>query len=142
VLWLALRMSLYNRLRLAVTLGGVVISSFLTIVEVGLYIGMMGNATSLIRHASGADIWIASKGIRNVDFAKLFNDASVKRVATLPEVLWAKPIMLSWGFLKLRDGAEEQVEIIGYDPDQPVGGPWLMAQGSVQSSVNPLHHTG
>ena len=38
--------------------------------------------------------------------------------------------MLNWGFLKLPDGAQELVEIIGYDPDAAVGGPWEMASGA------------
>src|SRR5258708_39664138 len=57
MIWLALRMSLHNRTRLAVTLVGVIFSSYLTLTEVALYIGMMKNATAVIRHA-GADLWV------------------------------------------------------------------------------------
>lgn len=55
MIWLALRLSLHNRTRLAVTLVGVIFSSYLTLTEVALYIGMMENATAVIRHA-GADL--------------------------------------------------------------------------------------
>jgi len=129
MIWLARRLVFHNRTRLIVTLLGVVFSAYLTLTELALYIGMMENATSVIRH-SGADLWIASKGIQNFDFAKPFPDERLKRLSRFQEILWAKPIMLSWGFLKLADGAQEQVEIIGYDPVAPIGGPWEMASGS------------
>jgi len=130
--WLAFRLALHNRVRLVLTLLGVVFSSYLTLTEVALYVGMMENATSLIRHAD-ADIWIASKGIRNFDFAKLFPASRVKAIGDDADMLWSRNIMQTWGFLKLPDGSQEQVEIIGYDPKYPVGGPWEMATGSAAS---------
>ena len=128
MIWLASRLVLHNRARLIVTLFGVVFSTYLTLIELALYIGMMENATTVIRH-SGADLWIASKGIQNFDFAKAFPEDRGKGLLQSPDVLWAKPIMLSWGFLKLPDGVQEQVEIIGYEPDAGVGGPWEMESG-------------
>jgi putative ABC transport system permease protein len=130
MMWLATRLVFYNRTRLMVTLFGVVLSTYLTLTETALYIGMMENATSIIRH-SNADLWVASKGIQNFDFAKTFPDDRGQQLLRSRDVLWAKPIMLSWGFLKLSDGAQELVEIIGYDPALPVGGPWEMVKGDV-----------
>jgi putative ABC transport system permease protein len=129
MIWLATRLAFHNRARLLVTLFGVVFSAYLTLTETALYIGMMENATSIIRH-SGADLWVASKGVQNFDFAKPFPDERLKLIQDRAELSWAKPISLSWGFLKLPDGAQELVEIIGYDPSAPVGGPWEMASGA------------
>lgn len=129
MIWLATRLAFHNRARLLVTLFGVVFSAYLTLAETALYIGMMKNATSIIRH-SGADLWVASKGVQNFDFAKPFPDERLKLAQGRAELSWAKPISLSWGFLKLPDGAQELVEIIGYDPAAPVGGPWDMASGA------------
>lgn len=129
MIWLATRLAFHNRARLLVTLLGVVFSAYLTLAETALYIGMMENATSIIRH-SGADLWVASKGVQNFDFAKPFPDERLKLAQGRAELSWAKPISLSWGFLKLPDGAQELVEIIGYDPAAPVGGPWDMASGA------------
>jgi putative ABC transport system permease protein len=129
MIWLARKLVFHNRTRLFVTLLGLVFSAYLTVTEIALYIGMMENATSIIRH-SGADLWVVSKGIQNFDFAKTFPNDGVQQQLRSRDVLWAKPIMLSWGFLKLPDGAQEQVEIIGYDPAAHVGGPWEMESGS------------
>jgi putative ABC transport system permease protein len=128
MIWLATRLAFHNRTWLVVTLFGVVFSAYLTLTETALYIGMMENATSILRH-SGADLWVASKGIQNFDFAKTFPDERAKALRRYRDVLWA-PIMLNWGFLKLPSGAQELVEIIGYDPAAPVGGPWEMASGA------------
>jgi len=133
MIWLALRLVLHNSTRLIVTLVAVIFSAYLTLTEVALYIGMMENATSVIRH-SGADLWIASKGIQNFDFPKLFSEDRVKQVLGLPDVLWAKQIILTWGFLKLADGAQEQVEIIGYEPLSGIGGPWAMEKGDAPNA--------
>ena len=129
MIWLATRLVLHNRARLLVTLFGVVFSAYLTLTETALYIGMMENATSIIGH-SGADLWVASKGVQNFDFAKPFPDERLKFIQGGAELSWAKPISLSWGFIKLPNGAQELVEIIGYDPSVPVGGPWEMASGA------------
>lgn len=129
MIWLGKRLAFHNRARLLVTLFGVVFSAYLTLVEASLYIGMMENATSIVRH-SGVDLWVASKGVQNFDFAKPFPDGLVKLLAGRRELLWARPISLSWGYLKIRDGAQELVEIVGYDPAAPVGGPWEMASGA------------
>jgi len=129
MIWLATRLAFHNRARLLVTRFGVVFSAYLTLAETALYIGMMENTTSIIHH-SGADLWVASKGVQNFDFAKPFPDERLKLIQGRAELSWAKPISLSWGFLKLPDGAQELVEIIGYDPSAPVGGPWEMAIGA------------
>ena len=128
MIWLARRLVFHNRVRLAVTVAGVVFSAFLTLTQSALYIGMMQNATAIVRHA-GADLWVASRGIQNFDFPKPFPGDRAERLSGRDEIAWARPILLSWGFLKLADGAQEQVEIIGYDPAAPTGGPWEMASG-------------
>ena len=93
-----------------------------------MYFGFMGNASTVIRHVD-ADIWVTSKNIQNFDFANPFPDDRINRVMALPEVLWADRVILSWGFLKLANGGQEQVQIIGYNPDTGVGGPWDMIKG-------------
>ncbi len=82
MLWLAFRMLFQERGRLVITLVGIVFSSVLTLVEVGIYLGMMGNATSVVRHTD-ADIWIMSQNVPNFDFAQLFPAYRTNRVRAL-----------------------------------------------------------
>lgn len=129
MLWLALRMMFQERGRLAITLFGIVFSTVLTLVEVGIYLGMMGNATSIVRHTDG-DIWIVSKNVPNFDFSQPFPAYRINRVRALDEVQWAEKIHVWFAFLKLADGRREQAQVIGFNPDSGIGGPWAMAQGT------------
>ena len=69
MLWLAFRMLFQERGRLIITLVGIVFSTVLTLVEVGIYLGMMGNATSVVRHTD-ADIWVLSQNVPNFDLRR------------------------------------------------------------------------
>lgn len=128
---LALKTFFHEKGRLATTLIGIVFSTILTITQTAMYFGFMGNASTVIRHVD-ADIWVTSKNIQNFDFANPFPDDRVNRVRALPEVLWADRVILSWGFLKLANGGQEQVQIIGYNPDTGVAGPWDMVEGEAR----------
>jgi len=129
MLWLAFRILFQERGRLIITLVGIVFSTVLTLVEVGIYLGMMGNATSVVRHTD-ADLWVVSKNVPNFDFSQPFPAYRINRVRTLDEVLWAEKIHVWFAFLKLADGRREQAQVIGFNPDTGVGGPWAMAAGA------------
>jgi putative ABC transport system permease protein len=127
--WLALKTLFYEKGRLTITLVGIIFATVLTLTQVAMYLGMMGNATAIIRHID-ADIWIACKNIQNFDFANPFPEERTNRVKAFPEVLWAERLILNWGFLKLANGGLEQVQIIGFNPDTGVGAPWSMIVGT------------
>lgn len=129
MLWLAFKTLFQERGRLVITLVGIVFSTVLTLMEVAIYIGMMGNATGVVRHTD-ADIWIMSKNVPNFDFSQPFPAYRINRVRALDEVLWAEKIHVWFGFLKLHDGRREQAEVIGFNPDSGAGRPWSMAIGS------------
>src|SRR5262245_27061129 len=127
--WLALRTILYKKGRVLITLVGITFSSLLTLTQVALFLGMMGNATAVIRNTD-ADIWVTSKNTQSFDFSNPFPEQRINRVSAFDEVLWAKKLILTWGFLKLANGAQEQIQIIGFDPSSGVGGPWQLSEGS------------
>ncbi|MEW6374397.1 MAG: ABC transporter permease [Thermodesulfobacteriota bacterium] len=129
MLWLALKTLFYEKGRLMITLVGIIFATVLTLTQVAMYIGMMGNATAIIRHID-ADVWIACKNIQNFDFANPFPEERMNRVKAFPEVLWAERLILSWGFLKLANGGLEQVQIVGFNPNTGVGAPWSMIVGT------------
>lgn len=129
MLWLALKTLFHEKGRLFITVLGITVSSILTITQIGMYFGFMGDATAIIRHTD-ADICIVSKNVPNVDFAKPFPEERINRVKAFPDVVWAEKIILTWGFLKLANGGQEQVQIIGYNPDTGIGMPWSMIAGT------------
>lgn len=129
MLWFAFRMLFQDRGRLIITLVGIVFSTVLTLTEVGIYLGMMGNATSIVRHTD-ADIWVVSQNVPNFDFSQPFPANRINRIRALDDVLWAEKIHVWFAFLKLADGRREQAQVIGFNPDNGIGGPWDMATGT------------
>lgn len=128
MLWLSFRMLLQERGRLIITLVGIVFSTVLTLIEVAIYLGMMGNATAVVRHTD-ADIWVVSQNVPNFDFSQPFPAYRINRIRALEEVLWAEKIHVWFAFLKLADGRREQAQVIGFNPDSGIGGPWSMVKG-------------
>jgi len=128
MLWLAFRMLFQERGRLIITLVGIVFSTVLTLVETGIYLGMMGNATSVVRNTD-ADIWVVSQNVPNFDFSQPFPAYRINRARALDDVLWAEKIHVWFAFLKLADGRREQAQVIGFNPDNGIGGSWAMAVG-------------
>ncbi|TAN42443.1 MAG: FtsX-like permease family protein [Nitrospirae bacterium] len=128
MLWLALKTLIHEKGRMVITLTGIIFSTVLTLTQVSMYLGMMGNATAVIRHVN-ADIWVMSKNVQNFDFANPFPEDRINRVRSSADVVWADRLILTWGFLKLAGGGQEQVQIIGFNPDTGVGAPWEMVSG-------------
>lgn len=128
MLWLALKILFQERGRLAITLVGIVFSTVLALMEVAIYIGMMSNATGIVRNTD-ADIWIMSKNVPNFDFSQPFPAYRINQVRALEEIAWADKIHVWFAFLKLHDGRREQAEVVGFNPDTGVGGPWKMVEG-------------
>lgn len=125
---LAVKTMFHEKGRFIITLIGITFSTILVLTQVGIYLGMMGSATAIIRNVD-ADIWVASKNIQNFDFANPFPEVRINKLKSLPEVAWTEKIILTWGFIKLQNGGQEQVQIVGFNPDSGIGAPWNMVEG-------------
>jgi putative ABC transport system permease protein len=78
----------------------------LVLVQVGLFMGLLGKATTTIEHST-ADIWVTSHETPNVDFAHTFPETSVLRVRGVPGVERADNLIVAFMNLMLPSGAEE-----------------------------------
>lgn len=125
---LALRMLLHDRGKFAITLAGVAFAVTLVFVQLGLFRGLLGNATVTIEHAD-ADLWITSKNVPNVDFPHYFPDAHVQRVRSVPGVARADNLMVSFVTMQLPTGAEETVVIYGLEDPGAWKLPWVVSEG-------------
>jgi putative ABC transport system permease protein len=103
MLWLAVKTLLHEKVRFFITLLGITVAGVLALIEIAIYLGMMANATAVIRHTD-ADIWVASKNIQSFDFALPFPAGRINQVRAFSDVLWAEKLLLSWGFVKLANG--------------------------------------
>lgn len=127
--WLAIKTLFHEKGRLVITIFGITFASFLSLLQVAMYFGMMGNATDIIRHID-ADIWITSKNIQCFDFANPIPEERRNRIDRFSDILWTEKLIVTFGYLKLQDGGVEQVQIVGFNPDTGIGAPWSMLSGS------------
>ena len=70
---LAQRNLFHDKVRLAVTLTGIVFSVVLIVVQLGLFLGFATATSNLIDH-SGADLWITSKNVPYVEQGVAFSE--------------------------------------------------------------------
>ena len=111
---------------------GVTFSVVLIFSQFGIYLGFMRSASIIIDNTD-ADIWITSANSANFDFPLGFSEAKLNKVKEVPGVAWADFLILGWVGMRLKNGGAESIELIGFNPDTGVGGPWHVVEGSIQA---------
>jgi putative ABC transport system permease protein len=125
---LAHRNLFHDKIRLAVTLTGVAFAVVLIVIEMGLYVGFTRTTSSLIDH-SGADLWVATKDIPYLELGAPFRERKLYRVKTAPGVSEAARFVMEGVRWTRPDGAQQLIQVVGFDPDSGMGGPWNMVEG-------------
>lgn len=123
---------LHDKTRFIITLIGVTFSVVLVFSQFGIYFGFMRNASIIIDNTP-VDIWVTSKNSANFDFPLPFPESKVHKVKEVPGVAWADRLILTWANMKKRDGGSENIELIGFNPENGIGGPWTLKEGSIQA---------
>ncbi|MFB3813167.1 MAG: ABC transporter permease [Terriglobales bacterium] len=133
---LARRNLFHDKVRLTVTLTGIVFAVVLIVVELGLFVGFTVTTSSLIDN-SGADLWVASKHVPYVEMAAPFSERKLYQVKAVPGVADAEKFIIRFTQWKRHDGRQESVQIVGVNPDSQLGTPWNIVTGSVQDLKSP-----
>ncbi|MBI3663455.1 MAG: ABC transporter permease [Acidobacteria bacterium] len=128
---LARRNLFHDKVRLTVTLTGIVFAIVLIVVQIGLFIGFTSATSNLIEH-SGADLWIGAKGLAYLEQAGPFSERKLQQVRGTPGVVVAEKYILTFGRWQRPDGRKESIVLVGMNPDLPLGGPWNLTAGRVQ----------
>lgn len=131
----ALRMVLHDRSSTAGALLGVVAIVFLVGQQLSVLFGLLNYMSVLVDH-SGADAWVMSGNLRNVDAGNLISGRYLDRVIGLREVAWAEPILIGNGLFRTPDGSFESVRVVGIRRPRLVGGPWSFAQGDERTLLD------
>lgn len=131
----ALRILWYDKVRSLITLTGVIFAIALVFAQAGIFLGLMRTSSVVIDNTPG-DIWITSKNTKNFDFSMPIPEFISTIAASEPGILWAEKLIVNWGYIKQKDGGLDQVEIVGYNPDTGIGGPWWMKEGDPRNVRN------
>jgi putative ABC transport system permease protein len=120
-----------SRLRLVASVGGVALALSLTLALDAIYAGVANQLTAYIDR-SGADVWVAQAGVRNLHMvASWLPESVVGEVRAVDGVASVTPVLYSTDTIAASD--ERGVAyVIGLPAGATVGGPWRLAEGASQ----------
>lgn len=127
---IALRNLVHDRIRLAVTLIGLVFALVLINIQTGLLLGFFQTTASIVLQ-SKADLWIVAAGTRNVDQSIPISERKLYQALAVPGVASATREIVEFALLKRPDGGSEGVLVAGFEVDGGLGGPWNVVEGAV-----------
>lgn len=128
---LAWRNLLQSRTQFVLGVGGVTLAILLMLSLDALLAGMEDDLIAYIERA-GADVFVAQDGVKNMHMASSAITKRDKRWAARADgVTSASPILYTTSVVKA-GGADVLSYIIGFDPDEPLGGPVEVVAGTTQ----------
>lgn len=133
---LAWRNLFHDRVRLVVTLVGIVFSVVLTSIQFGLFLGFV-SATSDLIERSNADLWVISKGVVNLESGIAFSERKYYQTLGIAGVADARRQTVSFSTWKKPDGAEESIMLFGTEVEGGMGGPWNLVAGRLEDLLQP-----
>lgn len=133
---LAWRNLFHDRVRLVVTLVGIVFSVVLTSIQFGLFLGFV-SATSDLIERSNADLWVISKGVVNLESGIAFSERKYYQTLGIAGVADARRQTVSFSTWKKPDGAEESIMLFGTELEGGMGGPWNLVAGRLEDLLQP-----
>ena len=118
-----------NRMRLAMSVGGVALSLVLILSLDAVLAGMERRISAYIER-SGGDVWVAQAGVRNLHMVTSTLPGSVvDRIRRIPGVAEATPILYVTYPVVNRD-RNQIAYVIGLPADARMGRPWSISAGS------------
>jgi putative ABC transport system permease protein len=132
----ALRMTLFDRMKLTGALLGVVFATFLGGQQLGIFLGLVRKNT-LLADGVAADVWIAPRGTQQAQASVTLPERTLYVARNTPGVAWADPLLLVGGTLVTEGGTSEQVQLLGFEAERGFGGPWNLTAGDPASLLVP-----
>lgn len=128
---LALRNLFHDKVRLVVTLTGIVFAIVLIVIQLGLFLGFVNTIAGVIEN-SGVDIWICSQGVPFMEHAAPFSERKLHQALATSGVIGAEKYILKLVNWKRPDGSSLPALMIGFDATSGYGKPWSVIAGRLQ----------
>ena len=110
---------------------GVVAIVFLVGQQLAILFGLFTYMSVLVDH-SGADIWVLTRDVEDVNASGSLPVRYVDRIAALAEVEWVEPLVLGGGLFRSREGKVQPVQMVGLPRPRLENGPWRFSEGSLE----------
>lgn len=136
VLTLAFRNLFHDRIRLIVTLVGILFSIVLVAVQLGLYLGARKMIIGMIDNAN-AELWITAYGAKSFEEAGSLDGRERYIALSVPGVASVEPLVAAFNEWRKPDGGTTLTVVVG--TDMPAGGlrPWNVVEGDSTSIFQP-----
>lgn len=129
------RMLIHDRSTTAGSVLGVVAIVFLIGQQLSILFGLFSYMSVLVDH-SGADIWVLTKDVDDVNSSGSLPVRYVDRIAGLAEVEWVEPLILGGGQYRSREGKFQPVQMVGLPRPRLENGPWRFSEGSLEALLD------
>jgi len=130
ILTLAFRNLFHDRIRLAVTLIGILFSIVLVAVQLGLYLGSSNMITANIDHAN-ADLWITVYGAKSFeDGGMLLTSRERHQALATPGVKAVIPLVVRFAEWRKPAGGSTRVVVVGTDAEDGGLIPFNLVEGT------------
>jgi len=127
---LAFRNLFHDRIRLAVTMVGILFSIVLVAVQLGLYLGARNIIVAMIDRSEG-DLWVMAYGTKNFEEGQPISAREKFAALSIPGVAKAVPIIVSFTDWRKPTGGSTLVVIVGADAEDGGLTPWNVVDGDV-----------
>ncbi len=128
---LARKILLYDKVRFLITVSGVAFAVTLVFVQVGLFEGLLSNASVTIERID-ADLWVSARNTPNVDFSNTFPETFVQRIRSVPGVARADNLIVWFSRVALPSGATENAVIYALEDFARWNLPWRIEAGDAR----------
>jgi putative ABC transport system permease protein len=137
ILTLAFRNLFHDRVRLAVTLVGILFSIVLVAVQLGLYLGSSNMITENIDRAN-ADLWITVYGAKSFeDGGMLLTSRERHQALATPGVKAVIPLVVRFAEWRKPEGGSTRVVVVGTDAEDGGLVPFKMIKGTWEDIKSP-----
>ncbi len=128
---LARKILFHDKVRFLITVSGVAFAVTLVFVQVGLFEGLLANASVTIEKID-ADLWVSARNTPNVDFSNTFSETMVQRVRSVPGVARADNLIVWFGRVALPSGATENAVLYALEDFTHWNLPWRISTGDAR----------
>jgi len=134
---LAFRNLFHDRIRLAVTLVGILFSIVLVAIQLGMYLGSSRMITAMIER-SNSDLWITTFGAKSFEEGGVLLTSRERHQAlATPGVKAVIPLVVAFAEWRKPGGGSTRVVLVGTDAEDGALEPWSLVAGTWEDIKSP-----
>jgi putative ABC transport system permease protein len=129
---IAIKMLTGDRMKYISLVAGLAFAALLVTQQASIFAGYALRTGSWIRDERCCDLWVMNDQTDFTEANKPILDTALGRVRGVAGVYWAVPMYRGYLKLRLPDGTQETVRLIGIDDATLIGGPTQMVEGKLE----------